>query len=206
MASLKRSRKSGIRKILLLAVWLIMLLAAAYYLYECSDFAVDDTKFASEIREAASKYGIDSRLVRALIYEESRFRPGAVGRAGEVGLMQIMPKRAAADWAKANNVPCPAPGVLFSPRINLEIGCWYLSDGLRRFSDYNAATELALARYNAGLSRANKWKPADKNGPVTDNITIASTRKYVKNIMARYQRYCREDNGKQKIKTGLKKL
>lgn len=192
MAGIKRSKSPGIRKILLLAAWLVMLLSAAYYLYEYSDFVVDDTKFANEIREAAAKHGIDSRLVRALIYEESRFRPGAVGKAGEVGLMQIMPKRAAADWAKANNVPCPEPGVLFSPRINLEIGCWYLSDGLRRFKDYKSAVELALARYNAGLSRANKWKPADKQGAVIDNITIASTRKYVKNIMERYRRYCRE--------------
>lgn len=192
MAGIKRSKRPGIRKILLLAAWLVMLLSAAYYLYEYSDFVVDDTKFANEIREAAAKHGIDSRLVRALIYEESRFRPGAVGKAGEVGLMQIMPKRAAADWAKANNVPCPEPGVLFSPRINLEIGCWYLSDGLRRFKDYKSAVELALARYNAGLSRANKWKPADKQGAVIDNITIASTRKYVKNIMERYRRYCRE--------------
>ena len=196
MAGIKRSKSPGIRKILLLAAWLVMLLSAAYYLYEYSDFVVDDTKFADEIREAAAKHGIDSRLVRALIYEESRFRPGAVGKAGEVGLMQIMPKRAAADWAKANNVPCPEPGVLFSPRINLEIGCWYLSDGLRRFKDYKSAVELALARYNAGLSRANKWKPADRQGAVIDNITIASTRKYVKNIMERYRRYCRESENR----------
>lgn len=196
MAGIKRGKRPGIRKILLLAAWLVMLLTAAYYLYEYSDFAVDDTNFANEIREAAAKHGIDSRLVRALIYEESRFRPGAVGKAGEVGLMQIMPKRAAADWAKANNVPCPEPGVLFSPRINLEIGCWYLSDGLRRFKDYKSAMELALARYNAGLSRANKWKPADKQAGVIDNITIASTRKYVKNIMERYRRYCRESESR----------
>ena len=78
-------------------------------------------------------------------------------------------------------------------KINLVIGCWYLSDGLRRFRDYKSATELALARYNAGLSRANKWKPEKKDGVAIDNITIASTRKYVKNIMNRYRRYCRED-------------
>ena len=169
-----------------------MLAAIVYYLYEYRNFAVDDTRFASEISEAAAKHGLDSRLVRAVIYQESRFRPGAVGGAGEIGLMQIIPSRAAADWAKAHNVPCPEAGVLFSPRINLEIGCWYLSDGLRRFRKYEHATELALARYNAGLSRANAWKPADLKGGVIDRITIKSTRKYVKNIMSRYQKYCRE--------------
>lgn len=196
MASSGRKKSEVLRKALLFTAWLVMAAAAFYYLWIYKELAVDDSRFADEISEAAAKHGIDSRLVRAVIYEESRFRPGAVGKAGEVGLMQVMPNRAAVDWAKANNVPCPEAGVLFSPRINLEIGCWYLSDGLRRFRDYKCAKELALARYNAGLSRANKWKPKDKNGGVIENITIASTKKYVKNIMNRYRRYCREDEAK----------
>ena len=196
MVSSGRKKILTLRRILLVPAWLIMVGTALFYLYIYKDLAVDDTRFAEEISEAAAKYGLDSRLVRAVIYEESRFRPGAVGRDGEIGLMQIMPGRAAADWAKARNVPCPEAGVLFSPRVNLEIGCWYLSDGLRRFRDYKAATELALARYNAGLSRVNKWKPKEKDGPVIDNITIASTQRYVKSIMNRYQRYCREDAAK----------
>lgn len=196
MASSGRKKSEVLRKALLFTAWLVMAAAAFYYLWIYKELAVDDSRFADEISEAAAKHGIDSRLVRAVIYEESRFRPGAVGKAGEVGLMQVMPNRSAVDWAKANNVPCPEAGVLFSPRINLEIGCWYLSDGLRRFRDYKYAKELALARYNAGLSRANKWKPKDKNGEVIENITIASTKKYVKNIMNRYQRYCREDEAK----------
>ena len=196
MASSGRKKSEVLRKALLFTAWLVMAAAAFYYLWIYKELAVDDSRFADEISEAAAKHGIDSRLVRAVIYEESRFRPGAVGKAGEVGLMQVMPNRAAVDWAKANNVPCPEAGVLFSPRINLEIGCWYLSDGLRRFRDYKCANELALARYNAGLSRANKWKPKDKNGEVIENITIASTKKYVKNIMNRYRRYCREDEAK----------
>ena len=193
MGSLGRKKTSVMRCGILFAVWLVMLGTAGWYLWLYKEMAVDDTRFADEISEAADKHGVDSRLVRAVIYEESRFRIGAVGKAGEIGLMQIMPKRAAVDWAKANNVPCPEPGVLFSPKINLEIGCWYLSDGLRRFREYKCATELALARYNAGLTRANKWRPEEKDGEVIDKITIKSTRKYVKNIMARYRRYCRED-------------
>ena len=196
MSSLKRKKPFSLRRLLLLPAWLLMLGSILYYLYNYRDFVVDDTRFANEIREAANKYGLDSRLVRALVYEESRFRPGAVGKAGEIGLMQVMPRRSAVDWAKAHNVPCPEPGVLFSPRINLEIGCWYLSDGLRRFRKYSQATELALARYNAGLSGANAWKPKDEKDDVVDNITIASTKKYVRNIMNRYRRYCRESESK----------
>ena len=75
------------------------------------------------------------------------------------------------------------------PELNLEIGCWYLRDSLNKFKDYDHALELALARYNAGLSRARRWTPAEKKAPVLDNITIPSTRKYVSNIMERYARY-----------------
>lgn len=191
--SLGRAKKPfKLRRFLLFPVWLIMAVAGGVYFYEYRNFAVDDTRFAEEIKEAAAKHGLDSRLVRALIYEESRFRPGTVGKAGEIGLMQVMPNQSAVDWAKAHKVPCPEAGLLFSPRINLEIGCWFLSDGLRRFRNYKHAVELALARYNAGLTRANRWKPKDKNAPVIDNITIRSTQRYVKNIMKRYARYCAE--------------
>ena len=194
MAGFKRKKRFSIRQVALFTVWIAMLGIGAFYLLFYQDFAVDDTRFADEIREASAKYSIDSRLVRAVIYEESRFRPGAIGKAGEIGLMQIMPDKAAVDWARANKVPVPEKSMLFSPRINLEIGCWFLSDGLRRFRNYDHAFELALARYNAGMSRANAWKPQDKSGSVIDRITIKSTRKYVQNIMKRYQRYCREES------------
>lgn len=185
--------RGGIRLLLLWGALLTMAGAGVFYLWECRNFMVDDTRFAAEINAAARKYGIDSRLVRAVVYEESRFRPGAVGNAGEIGLMQIMPDRAATDWARSNHVPVPERGILFSPRLNLEIGCWYLSDGLRRFREYRHATELALARYNAGLARANAWRPEAGDGEVIPRITIPSTRRYVENIMARYRRYCEED-------------
>ncbi len=192
MAGFKRKKTFAWRRLLLWAAWLIMLGSVIGYFYGYRNFYVDDSRFAEEIHAAAGKYGLDSRLVRALVYEESRFRPGAVGRAGEVGLMQIMPDKAAIDWARANNVPCPERGVLFSPRVNLEIGCWFLSDGMRRFRKYKHAVELALARYNAGLTRANAWKPQNPDDEVIDRITIASTRQYVKNIMKRYRKYCEE--------------
>ena len=115
MGGFRHKRKFNLRQLLLLSAYMVMLASAGYYLYEYRNFAVDDTKFAEEIREAAARHNIDSRLVRALIYEESRFRPGAIGRAGEVGLMQVMPNKSAVDWARSHRVPGPERGVLFSP-------------------------------------------------------------------------------------------
>lgn len=192
MNELKRNKSSRVRRLLLLPVWLCLVGLCCCYLYSMRKFIVDDTRYASEINAAAARHGLDSRLVRALVYEESRFRVDEVGGAGEIGLMQVIPARAGADWARANHRSIPERSEFFDPEFNLEVGCWFLRDGMDRFKDYDHAAELALARYNAGLTRAKKWAPQDKKAPVIDNIDIASTRRYVSNIMKRYQRYCKE--------------
>ena len=156
--------------------------------------AVYPRKYSDTVESCALTYGVPPQIIYAVIKTESNFRPDAVSSAGAVGLMQIMPNKSAVDWARAHKVPCPESGLLFSPRINLEIGCWYLSDGLRRFAEYKHATELALARYNAGMTRAKAWCPQDKDAPVIDNISFPGTRRYVRNIMERYERYCREES------------
>lgn len=194
MAGTRFGRK--LRRLVFGAAWCVMTATAVWYLLQYRDFMVDDRLYDAEIRAAAAKHGLDSRLVRAVVYQESRFRPGTVGRAGEIGLMQIMPDQAARDWARANRVPVPERAVLFSPRLNLEIGCWYLADGMRRFGGYREATLLALARYNAGLTRAKAWAPEKPDGAVLPRIAIASTRRYVEQIMNRYRKYCEEtDSG-----------
>lgn len=153
------------------------------------DWMVDDTRFAAEIREAALTHGIEPELVRAVVFQESRFDPFARGSKGEVGLMQVLPRGAVADWARAKRRPAPDRAALADPRLNLEIGCWYLARGMRRWRNYTHGTELALAGYNAGESRAERWKPADPGDEVIPRIAIASTRRYVSRIMKRYRNY-----------------
>ena len=148
------------------------------------------------INRAAAKYGLDPELVKALIWRESRFDPNAVGKSGEVGLMQLVPAGspgAVAEWSRITGAPPPSRRRLFEVETNLDIGCWYLADAMHQFSNYRCGTELALAAYNAGMSRAKRWKPETADGEVLDRIDIASTRNYVKFIM---QRYCRNQRKK----------
>lgn len=153
------------------------------------DFFVDDTKFRHEIRSAAARHKVPEQLVRALIFQESRFDERARGRKGEIGLMQVLPSGAVADWARINKVAEPGVDELFDPRMNLEIGCWFLGRALRRWEHYKDAVPLALAHYNAGESRANRWKPETKDGNVMPRITLPATKKYVIQIMKRYRKY-----------------
>lgn len=151
----------------------------------------DNHAFDRLIKDMAAKYGIDSRLIKALIYQESRFNPDSKGNAGEIGLMQILPRAAVADWARVTKNKQPSNSQLFRPELNLEIGCWYLARAINRWREYDCCLELALCQYNAGPTRANEWKPATKDGSVIDRITIKSTRNYVTEIMERYDYYCR---------------
>ncbi|MCQ2378133.1 MAG: transglycosylase SLT domain-containing protein [Victivallaceae bacterium] len=124
------------------------------------------------------------------ICRESRFDPFKKGSKGEYGLMQILPEGAVRDWARSRHVREPRGGELFEVRTNLEIGCWYLAQGIREYRDYDDCAALALIRYNAGPARAAAWKPATRNGKA--DIRIASTKRYVDKVMPRYRKYQRE--------------
>jgi hypothetical protein len=56
------------------------------------------------IAQSAAENGIDFYLVKALIYEESWFRPGIRGAAGELGLMQVS-MGAARDFSEKKKLP-----------------------------------------------------------------------------------------------------
>ena len=157
-----------------------------------SAWFVDDTRYHDEIVAAARRHGLDPELVRALIFRESRFDPRARGSRGEVGLMQVLPGGAVADWARVNKRPRPSVRELYGVERNLEIGCWYLARALRRWDGYKERTALALAQYNAGESRAKAWAPGKRDGEVVPRIRIVSTRKYVETILKRYRKYLEE--------------
>ena len=178
--------------------WVVVVLlaltfaAAFFYRDDLRDLTVDDTRYAAEIAAAADRYGLDPQLVRAVVFQESRFDPAARGGAGEVGLMQVLPSGAGAEWARWSGSPPPDAGDLKDPEFNLNVGCWYLAEGMLRYEDYREATELALARYNAGQSRADKWRPGETDGSVAELISISGTRRYVSHIMKRYRNYMAE--------------
>lgn len=153
------------------------------------DWLVNDRLFSGEIAAAAKNHGLDPQLVRSVVFQESRFDPFTRGSRGEYGLMQVLPGGAVTDWARLHRKKVPAGDELTDPALNLEIGCWYLARAMKRYNGYRNKLALSLAMYNAGIRRAEKWKPHDKNGDVISRIDIKSTRRYVTQVIRRYHRY-----------------
>jgi len=188
MLSYKKEKKSSRKNIFILAGLIIAFALLAFYYSSI----IDESRYDDLIEKAARKYNVDSRFIKAVISQESKFDPRARGSAGEIGLMQIMPGGSAVDWARYYKIDKLREGLLYKPELNIEIGTWYLSMALKRWSKYKHARELALCQYNAGSKRADKWKPDTYDGTVVDRIKIKSTRAYVESIMRKYDRYCKK--------------
>jgi soluble lytic murein transglycosylase len=147
------------------------------------------------IRSVAIEHHLDPMLVKAVVWRESRFDPKKHGGAGERGLMQVSEK-AANEWARENKIADFRVEQLFDPKTNLEAGAWYLRRAFEHWETQSDPMAFALAEYNAGASRAQRWSGG--NGVATipprtflQSINFPGTRKYVESIIARYEFYQR---------------
>jgi soluble lytic murein transglycosylase-like protein len=119
------------------------------------------------INKLARRHGVDEKLVRAVLRQESGGDPLAVSPKGAMGLMQLMP-----DTAGAMGVQNA-----FNPEDNLAGGVKYLKYCLGRFQQDVA---LALAAYNAGPGAVEKHQgvpPYRETEHFVSTITRAYTGK-----------------------------
>ncbi|WP_206458135.1 lytic transglycosylase domain-containing protein [Anaerovorax sp. IOR16] len=99
----------------------------------------------SIFERAAKKYQVPLNLLKAVAKAESNFNINAVSHCGAQGVMQLMPKTAAALGVED----------AFDPEQNIFGGANYLSQKLKQ---YGGNIKLALAAYNAGSGNVKKYR------------------------------------------------
>lgn len=160
-----------------------------------SDSAFRSTKYISRyddlIKAEAKKMGWDWRLMAAIIYQESRFKPDLESDRGAYGLMQLMPTT-----MERYGIDCDA-----SIAEHLEAGgklLLYLDKALpESITDTLERQKFVLAAYNAGLGHVLETrKKAERNGKNpdiwTDNVDAFNPRqtyRFVKDVTKRYEHY-----------------
>lgn len=133
------------------------------------------------VRREAEEWGVDPIMLAALIRQESAFKADIVSHAGAIGLMQVMPPTGE-QLARVHGPDGFSPDALTTPEVNLHLGSAFLVDMTRRF---DGALPLVLSAYNAGPSRAVRWRTfpeASDELRFTERIPFVETRGYVKNV------------------------
>ena len=110
----------------------------------------------------SKEYDVSLPLVLAVIKSESNFLSDAVSRAGALGLMQLMPNTAIAQYRKiTRNVSIEdlKKNLILHPELNLTLGIQYLrqlENTLKGIEHPEFRRKIVLASYNAGLRRVRE--------------------------------------------------
>ena len=134
------------------------------------------------VTREAEEAGIDPLFLASLIRQESAFTPAIVSSAGAIGLMQVMPETGR-ELARGQGIRGFTPASLETAEINLHLGTTFWIDMNRRYGEGNLP--LALSAYNAGPTRARRWRQLPEAGDplrFTERIPFDETRGYVKNL------------------------
>jgi soluble lytic murein transglycosylase-like protein len=107
-----------------------------------ADAGIEPVPYSELIERAASREGLDPKLVHAVVRVESAYRSNARSPKGAMGLMQLMPAT-----ARQYDVRDP-----YDPAVNVDAGVRHLKSLLERFE-----LPLALAAYNAGEAAVKRF-------------------------------------------------
>lgn len=123
------------------------------------------TDLDAYFEEAAQKYNVDVKLLKAIAHAESNYNPNATSSSGAMGVMQLMPST-----AKSLGITDA-----YNARDNIMGGAKVISDHLSR---YDGDLSLALAAFNAGSGNVAKYGGVP---PFTE------TQNYIKKVLSYYE-------------------
>lgn len=139
-------------------------------------------------------------VAMSIARRESELDEAIISPAGARGLMQVMPATAR-KVAKELGVEYSLTSLTNDWKYNATLGSAYLADQLEAF---NGSYILAFAAYNAGPSRAKRWReqygdPTDDKMAQVDfieNIPFTETRNYVMRVIESLHVYRARISGK----------
>ncbi len=152
------------------------------------DFALRfPTPYREKMQNYARENGLDEAWVYGLIRQESRFISHAKSGVGAAGLMQVMP--ATAKWiAKRIGVNSFSHNMINELDTNIQFGTHYLRYTLDKMGGQPV---MATAAYNAGPSRAKRWRDVQpmEGAIYAETIPFNETRNYVEKVMSNAHYY-----------------
>ena len=98
------------------------------------------------INALCDEYGVDYNMVKAVIETESSWNHKAVSKSNAIGLMQVLPETAIAEFDTPKDD-------LFDPYVNVTVGIKYLSHLNNHFDDMDAT----LTAYSHGPTITKKY-------------------------------------------------
>lgn len=139
--------------------------------------------FTKTFQHHAQQWNVPLTELMSIARRESAFLPQARSRVGARGLMQLMPatgKQVARKLGRRYST-----SKLYQVDENITLGSAYYKELLDR---YQGNRVLALAAYNAGMHRVDRWHKKDQATlPVNlwvDTIPFKETRAYVQAVLA----------------------
>jgi len=139
--------------------------------------------FEPQFRQASMKTTVEVPLLMALARQESAMEAHARSSADARGLMQLLPSTARL-VARRARLSSPQTADLYDPGTNIALGSYHLAWLEAR---YAGQSPLAIAAYNAGEHRVDRWIKKAQGIPMDvwiETIPFSETRNYVKNVLA----------------------
>jgi len=146
------------------------------------------TYYEDLVLQNSRRSDLSPLLIFALIRQESLFESLATSTASAHGLMQVIPPTGAQIAAELGWPPDYETADLYRPYVSLRFGTYYLTQQRDRF---NGRLDVALAAYNGGPLRAERWLEGagDDHDLFLELITLHEPRLYIQRIKEHFAVY-----------------
>lgn len=172
----KKKKKSIFKKILIAFIMILVVLNAMFFgsiAYGGKNYSLN---YIEEIDKYSKEYGVDPKIVLAIMRVESNFNSNAESKANAKGLMQILPDTAK-HISKLLKVDVNSVD-LKDPDTNIKFGTYYIKYLMQNFKNL----DTVYAAYNGGIGNVNTWLKDEKysnDGITLYNIPSPETKHYV---------------------------